>query len=254
MTRKIYLAIAITTLYIGTAFGQTGVNTTTPQATLHVKETVPIAKPEGIIAPNYSLTELNDAPVGTYGTNQTGAIVYIKDITGSTTAQTVNITAMGYYYFDGSLWQSMGSSSAAAWDVVGSSNKATTSFQHIYQSGKVGIGNYSASTSAVNSTLEVDGSSTNKMAYNATGDTVNFTMSNLAYTTDPAGAFDVKGLKDGGTYTLAVKGATSGTATFEQSGITFHYVNNGATAEGRQTLYTFIVMGTDAYVWMTSGF
>jgi hypothetical protein len=76
----------------------------------------------------------------------------------------------------------------------------------------------------------------------------------LAYTTASAGAFTLTNIKDGGTYTLAVQGTTSGTASFTATTFTFRLVNNVATIAGRQTLYTFIVMGTTVYVYMTTGF
>jgi hypothetical protein len=116
--------------------------------------------------------------------------------------------------------------------------------------GNVGIG----STSPV-SRLEVNGSATNTTAFNAAaGTTIDFSRSNLAYTTANAGAFTLTNIKDGGTYTLAVRGTTSATASFTSTGFTFKSVNNGVTVSGRETLYTFLVMGTTVYFYMASGF
>ena len=50
-------------------------------------------------------------------------------------------------------------------------------------------------------------------------------------------------MKNGGTYTLAVQGTTSGTAAFTISGFTVVSLGNYATVSGKETLYTFIVMG-----------
>jgi hypothetical protein len=66
------------------------------------------------------------------------------------------------------------------------------------------------------------------------------------------------GMKDGGTYTLAVQGATSGTSAFSGSNpsstsFTFKSVNNAATTTSKHTLYTFIVMGTTVYFSMVTG-
>lgn len=123
--------------------------------------------------------------------------------------------------------------------------------------GNVGIG---TTTSNVGSKLEVNGASTNTTAYNAgAGTSIDFTKSNLAYTTANAGSITLTGMKDGGTYTLAVQGATSGTASFTGSNpsavaFTFKGINNGATIASKHTLYTFIVMGTNVYYSMASGF
>ncbi len=121
--------------------------------------------------------------------------------------------------------------------------------------GLVGIG-----TTTPTSRFEVNGSATNTAAFNAAAaTTINFAASNLAYTTASAGAFTLTNMKDGGTYTLAVQGATSGTASFtitNPSGATLtpKLVNNGPTTANKHTLYTFLVIGTNVYVYMATGF
>lgn len=116
--------------------------------------------------------------------------------------------------------------------------------------GSIGVG-----TTVPTSKLEVNGSSTNSVAYDAgAGTAINYSLSNLAYTTANAGAFTLSNIKNGGTYTLSVRGTTSGTATFTASGFTVKYVNNRATIAGKETLFTFIVMGTTVYVYTATGF
>jgi hypothetical protein len=116
-------------------------------------------------------------------------------------------------------------------------------------------GNFGINTTNPTSRLEVNGSATNTTAFNAAaGTTIDFSRSNLAYTTANAGAFTLTNIKDGGTYTLAVQGTISGTASFTATNFTFRSINNVATIAGRQTLYTFIVMGTTVYFYMASGF
>lgn len=120
----------------------------------------------------------------------------------------------------------------------------------IHSNGNIGI-----AVTNPTSKLEVNGSATNNVAYNAgTSSSIDFSLSNLAYTTANAGSFTITNIKNGGTYTLAVQGATSGTSTFSCSGFSFIYVNNGITAPNKHTLYTFIVMGTTVYVYMATGF
>jgi hypothetical protein len=79
--------------------------------------------------------------------------------------------------------------------------------------------------------------------------TVDFTNSNLAYTgSNPQNIFTLTNIKDGGTYTFAVQGTTSGTSTFSSTGFNFISLGgNVATVSGKQTVYTFMVMGTTVY-------
>jgi hypothetical protein len=79
--------------------------------------------------------------------------------------------------------------------------------------------------------------------------TVDFSNSNLAYTgSNPQNTFTLTNIKDGGTYTFAVQGTTSGTSTFSSTGFNFISLGgNVATVSGKQTVYTFMVMGTTVY-------
>ena len=95
-----------------TISAQVGVNTTAPNSTMDVS-----AKRDsggnitdntqifGLQAPRLTRAELT-ANTATYGANQQGALIYITDVSGGTaTEQRINIDAVGYYSFDGSLWQ-----------------------------------------------------------------------------------------------------------------------------------------------------
>lgn len=119
--------------------------------------------------------------------------------------------------------------------------------------GNVGVGTFPTDAS---SKLEVNGSSTNYVANNVGGArTINYLLSNLAYTTaSPGGTFVLNGIKDGGTYSLAVRGTVSGTALFTSTGFTVKYANNRASTAGTETVYTLVVMGTTVYVYMSAGF
>ena len=84
---------------------------TTPAATLDVIVDDASTTLAGVIAPRVERTYLNS---NNYTSDQTGAIVYVKEATtGSTAGQAVNVNAIGYYYFDGALWQPLGSSSSS---------------------------------------------------------------------------------------------------------------------------------------------
>lgn len=87
--------------------GQVGINTQTPAATLDVaSRTTGTATtvPEGLIAPRLTIADLN-AKSSAYGASQAGSLIYVTDAAnGSASGQTTNITAVGYYFFDGSGW------------------------------------------------------------------------------------------------------------------------------------------------------
>ena len=153
----------------------------------------------------------------------------------------------------------MGTFTNSPWgSYIQSHNKASTASLPLSLNpvgGNVGIG-----TSNPVSKLEVNGSATNTAALNnGAANAIAFSLSNLAYTSLSAQLFNLTGMKDGGTYTLAVQGTTSGTSSFmgaNPSGTPFVFksINNGTTIAGKDTLYTFVVMGTTVYVYMATGF
>lgn len=91
-----------------------GVNTTTPKSTMDVTGLPTDAtKADGIIAPRITLAELNAKT--SYGADQTGALLYVTNVSGgSTVPATVQITSIGYYYFNGTSWQSWASKTGVA--------------------------------------------------------------------------------------------------------------------------------------------
>ena len=88
---------------------QIGIGTTDPKATLEV-----IGNPsnttskDGFIPPKLQRLQLI-AKTG-YGTDQTGAVVYVTDISGITNTETLKVTTPGYYYWDGDSWEPIGNS------------------------------------------------------------------------------------------------------------------------------------------------
>lgn len=93
-------------LFSGESFSQVGIENTNPQATLDVIGQPLVANvPDGVIAPRISRADLMAKTA--YSAAQTGAIVYVTDLSGTTNAATTNVTETGYYYFDGTKWNSM---------------------------------------------------------------------------------------------------------------------------------------------------
>jgi len=96
----------------GFSFAQVGFNTISPKTTVDVSAKRDIsglitdnAQTFGLQAPRLTRAELT-ANTATYSSDQSGALIYITDVTGGDAAgQRINVTAMGYYYFDGAVWQ-----------------------------------------------------------------------------------------------------------------------------------------------------
>lgn len=100
MKTKIYTGLAL--LVTAFAFSQAGIGTVTPQATLDV-----VGKPtdaatlDGIIGPRLTGAQLR---AKTYTASQLGAEVYVTAADPAPAGQTIDVTAPGYYYFDGVKW------------------------------------------------------------------------------------------------------------------------------------------------------
>ena len=93
--------------------GRVGVNTSKPATSFDIagmKDSSGNSLPTdmtGLQAPRLTRTELTAKGNTLYGALQTGALVYITDVSGgdNTGTQRASITAAGYYYFDGNAWQ-----------------------------------------------------------------------------------------------------------------------------------------------------
>lgn len=90
------------------AFAQMGISTNATITTLQVD---PIktdgTTSEGIGMPRLTGDQIKNSG-SKYGAAQTGAIVYATSIPTAADTKTANITSAGCYYFDGSIWRSMG--------------------------------------------------------------------------------------------------------------------------------------------------
>ena len=223
---------------------------------------------KGIIIPSVDLTTFqfltSFADGITFPTYFDGMIVYNNKAGNTVAGQGVQTAVTpGFYYFYNpnatgiatGVWKPLGGSGAGEpWNVVGSTTQAGSNSDNIYQSGKVGIGaSYSSGT--ITSTLEVDGAATNKTSFSAgTGVAVDFTKSNLAYSTSTstAPAFTCSGMKDGGTYTLAWQGGAAGIGTITATGLSVKMVaTNPAKIATQDAVYTIVCIGTTAYVYVT---
>lgn len=142
-------------------FSQVGINTETPKATFDVVgKAANAASIDGLIAPRLTGDQLR-AKNAVYTTDQKGAIVFVTEADTAPATKTINVTSLGYYYFDGSIWQKLGSGT----DInIYKDNGTLISNRTVTLSDKT----LSFSSSATTGTnhFEVDGSTFNLDAFN----------------------------------------------------------------------------------------
>ena len=133
------------------SFSQVGINTPDPKSTLDIKASATNTSIDGLIAPRLTRAQLSDKGDNLYGTDQNGAIVYITDVSGGiNSGQRSNITEIGYYTFDYSLNKWVNMSVSEPWRIENSIQHATSNTQNIYQTGFVGIGDFTSTRPVTN--------------------------------------------------------------------------------------------------------
>jgi len=82
--------------------GRVGINTTTPAATLDVVGTPADAtRPDALLVPRITRGQLQ-AKDAVYTAAQNGALAFVSSIAdGAATGKAINVTAVGFYYYDG---------------------------------------------------------------------------------------------------------------------------------------------------------
>ncbi|SIR55897.1 MULTISPECIES: hypothetical protein [unclassified Chryseobacterium] len=131
-------------------FSQVGINIQSPKATLDILPSSHGSKAEGIIVPRLTGDQIKSGDIE-HDIPQKGCIVYATSPVTSASAKTANITAVGLYYFDGSIWQRIDNSVSNIYNFDGilSSDRVvdiTTNNLTFTGNGKVGIGNSSPIT------------------------------------------------------------------------------------------------------------
>lgn len=88
------------------AYSQVGINTTTPNASLDiVGNPTSVSATDGVIIPKISGNELK-AKDALYSSVQTGTLIYVTSAASPTTTKTTEVTAAGFYIFNGTIWKS----------------------------------------------------------------------------------------------------------------------------------------------------
>ncbi|MFP3595578.1 hypothetical protein [Chryseobacterium sp. SIMBA_029] len=137
--KKIFISIVL--LAAVSTQAQVGINTQTPNSTLDVQGKASTTTiPDGIIAPRISKQQLAAKTAGTYDTPQTAAVVFVNDITTPTgtipsLAQVIEVTALGYYYFNGTIWKAIGGGASTVDTSIYTNNGTLSANRTVNQGG-----------------------------------------------------------------------------------------------------------------------
>lgn len=149
--------------------GKVGINTTLPQVTLDVAGKPDVTTSlDGLRAPQITGAQLR---AKTYTDAQTGALVYVSEADTAPAGQTVDVTSVGYYYFNGAAainkWVPITLSAIEPWRNAADDSPATDNNQNIYQNGKVGIAKAHVSANDPDLSIGGNGRATFGMENNA---------------------------------------------------------------------------------------
>ncbi|MCS3530919.1 hypothetical protein [Chryseobacterium sp. JUb7] len=165
--KKTILFLGFVALYTNSN-AQIGINTPNPQTTLDVVGNgASTTVKDGIRAPRITKQQLAAKVAGTYSANESGAMVYITDITapsGTTPSlvQVAEVNGTGYYYFDGTIWKQVVNSTG--FTNIYNSNGSLTGNRSVTQ-GTNTLAFTNAATSG-NNHFSVDGSTFSIDAFN----------------------------------------------------------------------------------------
>ncbi len=122
---------------------QVGVNTISPGATLDITgQPTDTAVLDGIIAPRITGDQLR---AKTYTAAQTAAVIYVTAADSSPAGQTIDVTQVGYFFFNGSKWVALTAEEDDDFYEVGTTVAAQAITDDIYRTGKMAIGKTTAS-------------------------------------------------------------------------------------------------------------
>lgn len=106
MSEKKIIALICLIFLFTNSEAQVGIGTIDPKATLDIiGNPTQTSQPDGLLPPRISRSQLINKTA--YNINQTGTIIYVTDLSGINNSQTLNVTEVGYFYFNGSIWIKM---------------------------------------------------------------------------------------------------------------------------------------------------
>lgn len=125
MIKKLLFLFSFALSSINISFAQVGINTTHPRVTLDVTSMPSdLGTLDGIMIPQLSGDQLLNK---SYTKETTSALVYVTAVPTNPTGQVANIDKVGFYYFDGALWQSLVKGSSTISNRLSSNENTLTS-------------------------------------------------------------------------------------------------------------------------------
>jgi hypothetical protein len=164
---------------------QVGIGTTNPAATLDITATSSTGTTvEGVLIPRVSRQRAKDMLT----TPSISTLVYINTLNGTVDGTAINITSLGFYFFNGTVWEKLASGVSNAWMTTGNSGlSGTTNFlgttddvdvafrRNNSSAGKIGLTSTSFGAGALNA-----GASTNSTAIGNNALSVSTGQNNVA--------------------------------------------------------------------------
>lgn len=156
-------------LFFAQTTGNVGINTANPQVTLDVSGNPTVTTSlDGLRAPQLTGVQLR---AKTYTNAQTGTLVYVSAADTAPAGQTIDVTAAGYYYFNGATginkWVPVTLSAIEPWRNAADNTPATSNTQNIYQNGKVAVAKSTIAATDPDFTVGGNGRATIGMENNA---------------------------------------------------------------------------------------
>ncbi|MBF6609224.1 MAG: hypothetical protein ITG00_10890 [Flavobacterium sp.] len=105
---------------------QVGIGTATPAATLDINA----ANLTGTTVDGLLIPRVSRLRAQTMAGTPVSTVLYVNDVSnGSATGTTINVTSVGFYFFNGTVWERLASGAANSWSVTGNSGLfGTTNF------------------------------------------------------------------------------------------------------------------------------
>lgn len=116
--KKELLLIVFTLLFVNTLNAQIGIGTASPTSTLDVVASNPTGTStnvDGILIPRVTRQRAQSM-----ASVPTSTMIYVYDVvSGTATGITVNVTSVGFYFFNGSIWEKISTGLNTDWSLTG---------------------------------------------------------------------------------------------------------------------------------------